>query len=233
MWCNRCGQDVVGVKSEEAGRYQCPRCKGVVCDRIQAATPVTVASPRGALDCGDSSPISVERQLTDLPEPSPLDTWELDEQLRHVARLLHFKAGGGASPTRARLDPAQPAAPGWHRAGPRRAAKPNHAPPDRKPRWGAILSSASTWLGVTALTCGGSLLGWAEFTLRGELQIIGFVITIGGVLMLALGMTLRLGQSEERFTVPSTRHRVDPKSPNSRSGPHARHPVRHQSDKAA
>jgi hypothetical protein len=84
-----------------------------------------------------------------------------------------------------------------------------------------------------ALTCGGSLLGWAEFTVRAELQILGLVIAIGGVLMLALGMTLRLGQSEERFIVPSTKHRVDPKSPNSRTGPHARRPVHHQSDKAA
>ncbi len=254
MWCIDCRQDVVGLKSQEAGRYQCPRCKGVICDRMQATAPAVAASPAAVapdpdavqrndlrepspldiLECGDSSPLSFGRQLNDLPEPPPLDTWELDEQLRHAARLLGLKAGHGAAPARARLDPAQPTAPGWHRAGPRRATTPSRA---RAHGWqrllGSLLGSASTWLGVTALTCGASLLGWAEFSSRAELQTIGLVIAIGGTLMLALGMTLRLGQSEPRFAVPPTKRRIDPKSPSPRHGPHTRRPVGQHAERAA
>jgi hypothetical protein len=189
--------------------------------------------PPDALECGDSSPRSLERQVTDLPEPPALDTWELDEQLRHVARLLGLKATDGAAPARVRLDPAQPAASGWHRTGPRRAAKLNRPRAHRRLRLDEILSSVTTWLGVAALTCGASLLGWAEFSSRVELQTIGLLIAIGGTLVLALGMTLRLSQPESRSASPSAQRRIDPNSSNTRHGPHSRRPTGQHAERAA
>jgi len=223
MWCVSCRQDVAGLKSQEVGQYECPRCGGNLCDQTHVA----------ALECGDSSPLSLERHITDLSEPPAIDTWELDEQLRHVARLLGLKTADHAPPDRARLDPSQPAVSGWHCAGQRRAAEQNRARGNRRLRLSEILSSVTNWLGMAILTCGASLLGWAVFSSRAELQTIGLLTGTCGLLMLAFGTTLRLGQADTRLVPPSPHRRIDSKSPGSRHELRSRRRERQQSDKAA
>jgi hypothetical protein len=96
-----------------------------------------------------------------------------------------------------------------------------------------MLSSAIHWLGVATLTCGASLLGWAVYSSRAELQTIGLLTATCGLLMLAFGTTLRLGQADTRLVPPSPHRRIDPKSPGSRHEMRSRRRERQQSDKAA
>src|SRR3990172_1229032 len=111
MWCIDCRQDVPGLSAKDAGRYECPRCGGVVCDQMEAALPPVLASIKALDRTEEPASPPAAPQHYDLAEPPLLDTWELDEQLRHAARLLGLHTGDGAAPARLRSDPAQPAAP--------------------------------------------------------------------------------------------------------------------------
>jgi hypothetical protein len=122
----------------------------------------------------------------------------LDEQLRRVKRVLDsakMSCGPQAEPAetrQARLDATHSDTPAWH--------VPAEAAPDRTNRTGSAarssLSGAITWsalsLGVTALVCGGILLGWSMVTGRQELWSLGLPIVLGGQLGLVVGLILQL-----------------------------------------
>jgi len=221
--------------SSETGMYQCPRCGGIVCNRIQAALPP--ASPTVEADGVVSEPASqpTSARSYDLPDPPTLDTWELDEHLRRAARLLglHPSDNAGRPPTR--FDPAQPAAAGWHQSERRRAWSWRQSGLSVPHRLVGLLGAVLTWLGTTALTCGGTLMGWANLAARQELQTVGWPIAVGGAIALVVGVAIYLDQSRlaARSAASSATRRIDLDSARPGRGPHPRRPAGQRAGKAA
>ena len=96
MWCKLCRQDVPAFLSVGKQSLCCPRCgEAIGADRPKAT---------------DQLPV--------------YDNWELDEQLRHIGRVLHTakeKDRESASIERReaiRVDPPHAGPPGWHLPGP-------------------------------------------------------------------------------------------------------------------
>lgn len=170
----------------------------------------------------------------ELPDPPALDTWDLEEQLRHVSRLLAGQKPAEACPSQTRLDQGQIAARGWHRAKSHRAEAGRRTTPGWGERLVGLVGSFSVWMGVSALTCGGILLTTAYLASRAELQTVGLPIAIGGALALVLGVMIQLEQvsTQPHSPVPPGRHRMDSRQPGVR-GPNTHRPLHRRSEKAA
>jgi hypothetical protein len=114
----------------------------------------------------------------DLDPLADFDTWELEEQLRHVERILAlpgFNAPPAAAHDALRFDmPAHPSL--------------RH----RKP---LVSFVAWTFLiaGLAASTCGAVLTGWSVAAQRDELWHIGLPTASAGVLALLIGLVVQLG----------------------------------------
>ena len=125
---------------------------------------------------------------------SAYDGWELDEQLRHIDRVLKAgkaQAGPPGDGGVFRFDPPHAGPSGNHvstTTPARRRTAPNA---DRGSATGAI-----TWLalslGTASFVCGGILLGWSMATGRQELWTIGLPVTLVGQVGLLLGLVLQL-----------------------------------------
>jgi hypothetical protein len=136
-------------------------------------------------------------------EPETLDTrydpWELDEQLRHIGRVLD---GGGTSScegtcgsacecktTRLDLSHDTPTA--------------RHTPPAMRPSAAsramaaamAVLAWTLLLLSTAALCCGGILLGWSKLTPRVELWNVGLPIALAGLAGLLAAFIVQLGRT--------------------------------------
>jgi hypothetical protein len=172
----------------------CPRCGQTVC-----------ADPHNAINAAAGS-----------NQPPAYDTWELDEELRHIERVLHAgkatKSNSGDCPDfrghrgeavvgengtvpfggqAARFDPPQAGLPARHipRAGrPRRSR--------RIVRRRGSVSTFLTWsvltLGTTSFACGGILLGWSVSTGRQELWSVGLPLALAGQIALLVGLVLQI-----------------------------------------
>jgi hypothetical protein len=202
---------------------------------MEAALPPVLASIKALDRTEEPASPPAAPQHYDVAEPPLLDTWELDEQLRHAARLLGLNTGDGTALARMRSDSAQPAAPGWHRAEPHRRPRLKRARPDRSQRLLGLLGAAATWLGTAALSCGGILLAWAEISVRPELQTVGLPIAAGGAIGLTLGLVFRSGRGrhEPRFAAPPVARRIDLKSTTHGDRPHPRRPAGQHAERAA
>src|SRR3990172_9278511 len=116
MWCKTCQQDVPGLISSHAGNYRCSRCGAEFCDRqAGASAPTQTVHDPAQAATWPREPVSAGIG----PGPPPTyDGWELDEQLRHIERLLDTGKpdDGDEAPSRryARLDAAHAGTPGWH-----------------------------------------------------------------------------------------------------------------------
>jgi hypothetical protein len=130
--------------------------------------------------------------------PLLYDDWELDEELRHVGRVLAPQSEGTEGDGAARVDEPHAELPPPHFPGP--------VEPDPKPAVEATEPSQSqgvlpllTWLatllGTMAIVCGGVLVGWAWLTERAELWRIGQPIALGGVCALVVGLVLQLDRA--------------------------------------
>jgi len=128
------------------------------------------------------------------------DGWELEQQLRHIERLLKIDK---PHPTRhkgaylrelARLDPSHEGARGWHypAAARRKAAKRRKAGGSSRRSWLPVLTWAVLAMGLMASTCGGVLLAWAAAVGRQDLWAIGMPIGLGGQIILVIGLILQL-----------------------------------------
>ena len=132
------------------------------------------------------------------PDPAPTyDSWELDEQLRHIERLLHTAKENGQQPplierpetTRFDLPHAGPTA--WH-------APARNSGRRRRPKTAGrdTGSETLTWfallLGTMSFVCGGILLAWSMIAGRPELWSIGLPIAIGGQIVLLMGLVLQI-----------------------------------------
>jgi hypothetical protein len=132
----------------------------------------------------------------------------LDEQLRHIDRVLHAVGESGRQPPpierprATRFDPPHTAPTAWH-APPRKAARRRRPQPAAH----ASGSQALTWfallLGTMSLVCGGILLAWSMVANRPELWSIGLPIAIGGQIVLLMGLVLQIDRlwSDNRAAV--------------------------------
>ncbi len=202
MWCKNCQQDVAAVATALDGRPCCVRCGDVmVGSRFHAPS-----ENRGV---PEPAPAAAQSQTVTLRAPLSLfDHWELDEQLRHVERVLsgaRFTAKveapadeAGArieshrSPTteladdtetdEAALDPTDA-----KRSSRRRFVHPRHKQAQRpKLTWFTVAAGAMALVGGIAMLACGWLLH------RGDLQSIGLPITLLGQVAVLVGMVLQL-----------------------------------------
>jgi len=233
MWCATCRQDVPGLTSTEPGRYLCPRCGAVVCDQIQTASPPAAPSAEASERVPDYPLQPMDALGGDLAVPPPLDTWELDERLRRVSRLLGLYARQGPDARQTRFDPAQPAASGWHRR--EQARSRSDTGPNLFWRLAGVLSTTFTWLGTTALTCGGVLIAWANLGARHALQIVGWPIAVGGAVAMLVGLVIYLDQDQlgPQTAATSASRRIDRHPARAGNGPHPRRPAKHRAGRAA
>lgn len=170
MWCKQCQQDVPAFLSSSKEGLCCPRCG----QGISLSAPNASASP-----------------------PS-YDGWEMDEQLRHIERVLETTTGRtrkteaiyDREATRFDLSHAAPAA--WH------VPTPNHIPSrtrkKRLKRGSAVGAFTSIVLafGTASFVCGGVLLGWSLATGRQELWAAGLPTALAGQVTLLFGLVLQL-----------------------------------------
>ncbi len=189
MWCKHCQQDVPGLPKATLG---CVRC-GTPLD----AQGTPVASEQMTADPGQSATDPAQEGI-DAGRPQcetpPYDDWELDEQLRHIERVLtraeslSGQSRGGA-PRLARVD--QP-----HGT----CSKRHLRPPELRSRSRRAIDSsagaAATWvallLGTMAFFCGGILLAWSMFAGRDELWTVGLPIALGGQIALLTGLVMQI-----------------------------------------
>ncbi len=191
MWCVQCQQDVPGIAAGEAGTLSCLRCGGELhtpnsageaCGRTVEASP---KRDRGESADGDAA-----------ATPPRYDTWEVDQQLQYIERVLdagktaNRQAQAAYQQEVARLDP------------PHTNSGPPHLPrlgkPGRTPKSNPShpVLAALTWsvlsLGTMALVCGGVLLGWSLVSQRTELWNVGMPVALCGQIALLLGLVLQL-----------------------------------------
>ena len=130
---------------------------------------------------------------------SPYDAWELDEQLRHIERVLRsdparHEDSEAAAPRRQlrRLDSPH--------AGPPTRHEPEARQSDKRPKaqdaGRGSAPGAFTWLalslGTATFVCGGILLAWSLATGRQELWNVGLPTALAGQIMLLVGLALQL-----------------------------------------
>ncbi len=172
MWCQDCRQDVPAIASGEPPEPRCPRC--------------------GSAVRADTLPSRGEFDVDDLI--ADLDGWELDEELRHIRRMLEAAAepaDGAFEPVRfdgAEVDGLPP------RHVPSLQGMAKRSPPNS--HGGDTAGRILTWLalaaGTTGFVCGGVLLGWSLAAGRQALWNIGLPTALGGQILLAVGLALHL-----------------------------------------
>ena len=146
----------------------------------------------------DANPDSGEPGAAGIASGPPVDDgWELDQQLRHIERLLNSARSGGhrsrpaGEQQMARLDLAHPGTDAWHLP---LAAKAARSKPSARGSSStlAVLTWIALSLGTTAFVCGGMLLGWSILADRQELWAPGLPIALGGQIALLVGLVLQL-----------------------------------------
>lgn len=213
MWCKQCGQDVPGVASPESRDLTCARCGRVLSNRASGDT-ASAQAPQDSLQSAEAEAEPDPNAPVSSDPPLLYDSWELDEQLRHLERVLgrgkKGDDGGQSVPSREtfRLD-----LPHGGPAGRHRPVKPK-LPARRATASGAsegvlpLLSWTSLSLGLMAFACGGVLLGWSVLSGRQDLWSIGMPIVLGGQVGLLVGLVLQLDRlwSDTRSTVEKLDH---------------------------
>ncbi|HVW37374.1 MAG TPA: hypothetical protein VHB99_08710 [Pirellulales bacterium] len=193
MWCTNCRQDVPGIASQHDdlssnGLLTCIRCGRVLAASDESRPPASPAR-NDALGVDE---IAAAPDLLGLP--AALDSWELEQRLKHVKRLVSStEAAAGrdrASIAGLRIDPAQRAkGQGDQNA---RLAGERDSGPTLGDEWFAFFAWSALAGGLAAFTCGGVLTGWSIAAGRDDLWTIGLPTLIGGQLTLVLGLILQL-----------------------------------------
>jgi hypothetical protein len=195
MWCEHCRQNVAGMLSETQDSVRCSRCGTVLPgevprqpdDRSESAPPL----PCPGIDEGAATPVAHapgSPPCAALPRSS-LESWDLDEELRHIERLL-------------RRDGPRIDNPAWHTEPNRtraRARAPSRQAASDSTRWFTALRSALAWLlicaGLAATVCGVVLLAWWWFGARADLLIPGLACAAGGQFGLLGGLLIQPAQA--------------------------------------
>lgn len=209
MWCRQCQQDVPGKPDD--GKYACPRCGEEL--------PRNVGRSGAA---SQSEPVFIP--VTD--PPPAYDEWDLEEQLRHIERVLRLNESEAQrqepedSDRWARVDPAHGQSPAWHvRPVKKRTANRSK---ERKKKTAALSqgpdrptgsrASVLTWsilsLGSMGLACGGVLMGWSVVAGRPDLWSVGTPIVLVAQLVLLIGFIVQLDRlgDDNRSTSDKLEH---------------------------
>jgi len=168
-------------------------------------------APHGACSCAEKTappaekdPKAPEPMVTIAPDPPPLaDGWELEEQLRHIERMLSqdgpheepdFQPIDDPPETDRwmRLDAAHASLPDWHPAAASASRKGQKPGAGRARSWGTVFAWSALSLGSMAFACGGVLLGWSVVADRADLWSIGMPVVLIGQLVLLMGFILQL-----------------------------------------
>jgi len=211
MWCKHCRQDVPGLASPNEGRFCCPRCGERLCADPAAAAPQPKAAEAASEPAAKYAAAKYARAAAahapayDLPAYAD---WELDDQLRHIERVLGTAKQRGRRSQRvlrrerSRLEPPHAVVPPWHVAAPAAAAasaasaRPARRRAPARPAEGGVILPALVWLvlslGTMAFVCGGILLGWSLCTGRQELWTMGLPVAVCGQIALLVGLLLQL-----------------------------------------
>lgn len=218
MWCLDCRQDVPAVASTELGRFHCPRCKETVCDRVAVVLRHDRAHfklPKYSAAARDSLKALPRSAGISATLPKKLDLWEVDEQLRHAARILGLTDPVPDAPVIRRLDSAHQGVAKRHRHRTRRRQIAGNPP---SPGIFCGATGVLIWLGTAALACGGVLVGWAKYSGRLPLENIGLEILAAAMASLCIGVLLQIAS-----VAPPSRSAVA-----SRHRPHGGPPRMHQ-----
>jgi len=191
MWCKNCRQDVPAVSG---AAEDCPSCL-----RCGAVFPHGARGARGRGSASEGTRLAVTRVskkapgediafICDAPTLSiraPLssfDTWELEEQLRHVDRIL---SGARFATTHVPKSVTE-------KCDETKSPSPPLAPQPRRSTARARAAWAIVAAGAVALACGITLLCAGAFISRPGWQSLGLPITLLGQVALLLGMMLQL-----------------------------------------
>jgi hypothetical protein len=213
MWCRDCRQDVRATTTSGEAKYCCPRCGQDLFAGVEEQ-----GSGFGVQGSGPDAPHSDQSLPLD-PLPDSIstseartketdlfdacfnfDTWEMDEHLRHIQRVLGFEKGlarrrsAKARPEAARIDTAHAGLPLPGTPHLRAASDRNSAPIAAGRTGGGALSTFCLVSAGAMLVCGGVLLGESYWGSRPELWQIGLPITLVGQIVLVLGLLLRLNR---------------------------------------
>jgi hypothetical protein len=133
--------------------------------------------------------------------PALYDNWEMDEQLRHIERVLvanRLRVGKSPAPVEsepARHDVPHAGPPAWHMAAASRSARQPAESRSLRRGWAlGLLIWTAVLFGTTALVCGGALLVWAFVTAQHALWTLGMPIALGGQIVLLFGLLLQLNR---------------------------------------
>jgi len=233
MWCKQCQQDVPAVSSPDAGAYCCPRCAATLTGQAVPAERGEEATHRiGAIADLDLGPMLIDplpdpvsttvEELTaaggqtvgnEVDLPPRLDSWEMDEELRHIHRVLAPQAPPAATAptlgpfTPTRLDAAHVGRLRWNYPAMRQLIGQRLS--SRTPAgWLAALVSFVLSIGLMAFAFGGVLLTWSLFTGRQDLWTIGMPIALVGQIVLLMGFILQMDRlwSDNRDTAAKLEH---------------------------
>lgn len=214
MWCKACQQDVPGLISAATGRYTCPRCGVELCEGEPGGkTETRIDRPPRQAGADRDGPVPVGVG----PEPPPAyDGWELEQQLRHIERLLGIdkpdRAEHEAACQReiARLHATHAGPAGWHypAAARAKAAKRRSSGASSTEIWLPALTWTVLSVGLMASVCGGVLLAWASVAGRQDLWAIGMPVGLGGQIVLVIGLILQLDRlwNDNRDTAEKLDH---------------------------
>ena len=145
------------------------------------------------------------------------EDWAVDEQLRHIARVLGVEPPAEIPPEGPRVDrphrPAVSSSSSLAPACPEPVAKPAGKRElfdwaRQAQAWQARrVFPALCWLavlaGTMAGTCGVVLLGWSAVAGRPELRPVGMPIALAGAAALAVGLYFQIDRFRKRATEPS------------------------------
>jgi hypothetical protein len=205
MWCTNCRQDVPGIASQHDGLSSnlpltCIRCGLVLAASDESRAPAMSAA---------KTAIAADETIATaglLGLPAACDTWELEQRLKRVKRLVSpAEATAGrdrASIAGLRIDPAQRAAADFERDA--RLEDEGDTGPTLGEEWFSFFAWSALAGGLAAFTCGGVLTGWSIAAGRDDLWTIGLPTLIGGQLTLVLGLILQL-QAAWRAKTPGAR----------------------------
>lgn len=189
MWCSHCRQDVPGIAAsadgDQGGPLCCLRCGSVM---LSPSEGRHLRNSPPALALSENE----DEQPIDHDPLAGLDTWELEEKLKHVKRLVGSTSfTGSGSPLLAglRIDAAQT----------RSSVQQSPAESPLRPgdltatSWGAFFAWAGIAIGLAASTCGGVLTAWSFLAPdRHDLRTVGIPALLTGQLLLVLGLVLQL-----------------------------------------
>jgi hypothetical protein len=202
MWCRSCRQDVPAVAGAADEKPCCIRCGSVVLSGRPTAAAFAMAEAIAVMAPSESA-ISLEPTTSEPAPPivdapsftiraplSSFDTWALDEQLRHVDRILsgaRFKTEVRPDHTDAPSSVPAPRGALWKKRSKSSAANTT-APPTMRTRVAWMIVAA----GAAALAIGICMLCAGALMVRARWQSFGLPITLLGQVALLLGMMMQL-----------------------------------------